>query len=68
MDLLRQELDILAVLGGIACVLRFEIFCVNDVLHAPYVRTLSREAWIALCVLLIPLGAILYFRYGRPLP
>jgi hypothetical protein len=68
MDLLRQELEILAMLGVIACVLRFEIFCLNDVLHAPYVRTLPREAWIALCVLLIPLGAFLYFCYGRPLP
>jgi hypothetical protein len=36
------------------------------VLHAPYVRTLPRETWIVLCVLMIPLGGILYFRYGRP--
>jgi hypothetical protein len=67
-DLLRLEhgLEILAVLVAIAGVLRFEIFCLDDVLHAPYVRTLPREAWIALCVLMIPLGGILYFAYGRP--
>jgi hypothetical protein len=68
MDLLVHELEVLAVLGVITCILRFEIVCLNDVLHAPYVRTLPREAWIALCVLLIPLGAILYLRYGRPFP
>lgn len=66
MDLLLHELTILAVLVAIAGVLRFEVFCLDDVLHAPYVRTLPREAWIALCVLLIPLGGLLYLLYGRP--
>jgi hypothetical protein len=66
-DLLERELEILAVLGAIACIVRFEVFCLNDVLHAPYVRTLSREAWVALCVVMIPIGGILYLRYGRPL-
>ncbi len=66
MDLLLHELTILAVLVAIAGVLRFEVFCLQDVLHAPYVRTLPREAWIALCVLLIPLGGLLYLLYGRP--
>ena len=66
MDLLLHELTLLAVLVAIAGVLRFEVFCLDDVLHAPYVRTLPREAWIALCVLLIPLGGLLYLLYGRP--
>jgi hypothetical protein len=65
-DLVRHEVTILAVLVAIAGVLRFEVFCLDDVLHAPYVRTLPREAWIALCVLLIPLGGLLYLLYGRP--
>jgi hypothetical protein len=64
--LVRHEVTILAVLVAIAGVLRFEVFCLDDVLHAPYVRTLPREAWIALCVLLIPLGGLLYLLYGRP--
>lgn len=68
MDLLTHELEILAVLGAVACILRFEIFCLDDVLHAPYVRTLPREVWIALCVLMIPLGGVLYLSYGRPSP
>jgi hypothetical protein len=66
MDLLARDLQILAVLGLIACVVRFEVFCLNDVLHAAYVRTLPREVWVALCVLMIPIGGLLYFRYGRP--
>jgi hypothetical protein len=63
---LQHGLEILAVLVAIAGVLRFEMFCLDDVLHAPYVRTLPRETWIALCVLTIPLGGILYLYYGRP--
>jgi hypothetical protein len=65
-DLLTHELEILAVVGVIAGILRFEVFCLDDVLHAPYVRTFPREVWIALCVLMIPVGGILYLRYGRP--
>ena len=64
--LLLHDLAILAMLVAIAGVLRFEVFCLNDVLHAPYVRTLPREAWVALCVLLIPFGGLLYILYGRP--
>jgi len=54
------------VLVAIAGVLRFEIFCLNDILHAEYVRGLTRQAWIVLCVLMIPIGGILYLLYGRP--
>lgn len=66
--LLLDELDTIAVLVAIAGVLRFEVFCLNDLLHAPYVRTLPRQAWVALCILLIPLGGLLYLLYGRPYP
>jgi hypothetical protein len=65
-DLLGHELAILAVLAAVGGILRFEVFCLDDVLHAPYVRTIPREAWIALYVLLIPLGGVLYLFYGRP--
>ena len=66
MDLLLREAEILAVVVAIAGILRFEVFCLDDMLHAPYVRTLPREAWIALCVLMIPFGGVLYLCYGRP--
>ncbi len=70
MDLLRLQhgLQILAVLVAVAGVLRFEMFCLDDIVHAPYVRTLPRQTWIVLCLLTIPLGGIFYLRYGRPLP
>jgi hypothetical protein len=45
---------------------RFEIFCLNDILHADYVRGLTRQGWIVLCILTIPIGGILYLLYGRP--
>jgi hypothetical protein len=63
---LPPGLEILTVLVAVAGVLRFEVFCLDEVLHAPYVRTLPREAWLLLCLLLIPLGGLLYLLYGRP--
>ena len=64
--LLRHELEFVAVLVVVGAVLRFEMFCLDDVLHAPYVRTFPRQTWVAICVLMIPLGGILYLYYGRP--
>jgi len=66
LDRLQGELVVVAVLVAIAGVLLFEIFCLNDILHAEYVRGLTRQAWIVLCVLMIPIGGILYLLYGRP--
>jgi hypothetical protein len=66
LERLQHELVVVAVLVVIAGVLRFEMFCLDDILHADYVRGLTRSAWIVLCVLLIPIGGILYLLYGRP--
>jgi hypothetical protein len=66
LERLQNELVVVAVLVAIAGLLRFEIFCLNDILHAEYVRGLTRAAWIVLCVLMIPIGGILYLLYGRP--
>jgi hypothetical protein len=59
-------LEVLAVLIALYGVLRFEMFCLNDVLHAPYVRTLPRQTWVLLCVITIPFGGVFYLLYGRP--
>jgi hypothetical protein len=66
LDRLQDELIVVAVLVAIAGVVRFEIFCLNDILHADYVRGLTRQGWIVLCILTIPIGGILYLLYGRP--
>ena len=63
---LQHELVIVAVVVAIVGVLRFEMFCLDDILHAEYVRGLTRTAWIVLCVVTIPIGGILYLFYGRP--
>jgi hypothetical protein len=63
---LQHELVIVAAVLAIAGVLRFEMYCLDDILHADYVRTLTRQAWVVLCVLVIPFGGILYLFYGRP--
>jgi len=66
LDRLQHELVIVAVLVAVAGIVRFEMFCLDDILHAEYVRVLSRPAWIALCLLTIPLGGVFYLIYGRP--
>jgi hypothetical protein len=57
---------IVAVIAAIVGVLRFEMYCLDDILHAECVRGLTRPAWVALCVLMIPIDGILYLFYGRP--
>ena len=66
LDHLQHELVIVAAIIAIVGVLRFEMYCLDDILHAEYVRGLTRSAWIVLCLLLIPIGGILYLFYGRP--
>ena len=66
LDHLQHELVIVAAIIAIVGVLRFEMFCLDDILHAEYVRGLTRSAWIVLCLLMIPIGGILYLFYGRP--
>lgn len=66
LDRLQHELVIVAALVAIVGVLRFEMFCLDDILRAEYVRGLTRTAWIVLCLLMIPIGGVLYLLYGRP--
>ena len=66
LDRLQHVLVIVAVPVAIVGVLRFEMFCLDDILHAEYVLGLTRPAWVVLCVLMIPIGGILYLFYGRP--
>ena len=44
LDRLQHELVIVAVLVAIVGVLRFEMFCLDDILHAEYVRPGSCSA------------------------
>ncbi len=65
-DVLRDELLVVAVLVAIVGLARFEMFCLDEILHADHVEVLSRQAWIVLCLFVIPVGGILYLLYGRP--
>lgn len=55
---------LVVVLVGIA---RFEVFCLDDLAATPDVRLqyLSRTGWVALIVLCIPFGGILYLYRGK---
>ena len=43
----------------------FEGYCLVDLARAPQVRMWPREVWALLMVLTIPIGGILYLRYGK---
>ena len=55
----------LLVLAALVVVYRFVAFCLADLAGAPVVVGLSREAWRLLIVFMIPIGGMLYLRFGR---
>jgi hypothetical protein len=44
---------------------RFILYCLADLDRTPVVQGFTRETWRLLIVVLIPLGGLLYLRYGR---
>jgi hypothetical protein len=55
----------LAVLALFLGAVVFEGFCLVDLARSRDVRGLPREMWLLLMLITIPLGGILYLRYGR---
>lgn len=47
---------------------RFEMYCLADLARAGdwELQYLTRPAWAAVILLMIPVGGILYLLYGRP--
>ncbi|WP_433359370.1 hypothetical protein ACQPZX_24800 [Actinoplanes sp. CA-142083] len=56
----------LLVIAAVVVVYRFLRLCLVDLERAPVVAVLPREAWRLLILFLIPLGGLLYWRFGRP--
>lgn len=56
---------ILLVLVALVVIYRFITFCLADLAGAPATAVLPRDTWRLLIVFLIPLGGILYLRFGR---
>jgi hypothetical protein len=52
---------ILLVLASIG----FEIFCLVDLANAEEVRYLTKEWWLIVTLISIPLGGIIYLSIGR---
>jgi hypothetical protein len=55
----------LVLIGAIALVAAWEIFCLADLARADRVRFLPRWAWAIACLIQIPLGGVLYLLIGR---
>ena len=51
----------------VVAVVRFEVFCLDDLAETPDVRLqyLSRAGWLALILLCVPFGGILYLYRGK---
>lgn len=63
-----QAVAAVALVGVVlVAVARFEVFCLDDLAGTPDVQLqhLSRTGWLALIVLCIPLGGILYLYRGK---
>jgi hypothetical protein len=60
-----QLVVLLVVAVAIVAVVRFEVFCLADLVHAEQTRYLSRAGWAAVCVISVPIGGILYLYLGR---
>ena len=57
---------ILVVLAAVVVIYRFLRFCLTDLERAPVVAVLPRETWRLVILFVIPLGGMLYLRFGRP--
>ncbi len=60
-----QVVVLLVVAVAVVAVVRFEVFCLSDIVHAQRTRYLSRAGWAAVCLVTIPIGGILYLYLGR---
>ena len=56
---------ILVVLAAVVVIYRFLSFCLADLERAPVVAVLPRETWRLVILFVIPLGGLLYLRFGR---
>jgi hypothetical protein len=60
---------LVATVGILAVVLvvRFEYICLSDLASADdsELRYLTRRGWLLLCLIAIPIGGLLYWRFGR---
>jgi phospholipase D-like protein len=54
-----------ALIPLVAVAIAFEVYCLVDLARAEEVRYLPRWAWIAVCLVSVPLGGIAYLIFGR---
>lgn len=62
---LQHALVAVAAVVAIVGYVRWEMFLIHDISGASDVRYPTSPAWIALCLICIPVGGILYLVYGR---
>ncbi len=62
---LQHAVIALVVAVAIVGYVRWEAFLIHEISGAKEVRYLTKQAWIVVCLIWIPIGAILYLIYGR---
>jgi hypothetical protein len=52
---------------AVIVVVRFEVYCVTDIVRADEreLRYLSKAGWVAVCLISVPIGGIVYLLCGR---
>jgi hypothetical protein len=70
MNATTAQAAVLAVLiiAAVVVIARFELFCLRELAQAndADLQYLTRPAWAAAIILMIPLGGIAFLYYGRP--
>ena len=67
MSLAQHAAIALVVAVAVVVAVRFEVFCIRDILHTPdsRLRYLTRAGWIAVCLVSIPVGGLVYLYCGK---
>ena len=66
-NMASQALVLVLVVAGLFVIIRFEMFVLAALAHRPddELRFLPRAGWLAVCLLTIPFGGVLYLTRGR---
>jgi hypothetical protein len=65
MRIIEASIPAAALVPLVVVAVGFVVFCIVDVWRAESVRYLPRWAWTIICVLSVPLGALVYLVVGR---
>ncbi len=62
---MNSAAQLIPIIALLAVLTWFAGYCVVDLARASEVRTLTREMWLLIILITIPIGGMLYLRYGK---